>query len=252
MPPGPGTCGDRSPRVWHDAPLDRHGFIAYHPVLPVDKGDLFTVAGGLVVILVIAVIANPGVLPAFLPGAKGTPAVQEVQETTVPTTVPTVLPSPTPTPAVNQTPPLPPGPARILYTKNPFTYPVIHLPDRMETFGGSDRPLIANQTVTFAYVEGSGGGLTTVFTVPYEMWALNVSVNASSNPQYSDFRMVLCDAKTGAFITGGEVQNGGTMYKVVRYTGPMYLIIGANYVDSFTISLETPYSYYAKTAGSGT
>ena len=215
-----------------------------------DKGDLFTLAGGLVVILVIAVIANPGIFPAFLPGSAGKPAGQ-VQETAVPTTVPTVLPSIT-VPAVNQTPPLPPAPTRILYTKNPYTYPMIHLPDRMETFGGSDRPLAANQTVTFAYVEGSGGGLTTVFTVPYEMWALNISVTANTQPQYADFRMVLCDAKTGAFITGGEIQNGGSLYKVVRNTGPMYMIIGTNYVDSFTVSLETPYTYYAKAAGSGT
>ena len=217
-----------------------------------DKGDLFTLAGGLVVILVIAVIANPGLISVLRPGEQGTPVGQEVQETAVPTTVPTVLPSST-VPVVNQTLQPPAAPVQILYTKNPYTYPVIHLPDRMETFGGSNSPLYSNQTVTFAYVEGSGGGLTTIFTVPYEMWALNISVTANTQPQYADFRMVLCDAKTGAFITGGEIQNGGgSLYKVVRNTGPMYMIIGTNYVDSFTVSLETPYTYYAKAAGSGT
>jgi hypothetical protein len=219
----------------------------------VDKGDLFTLAGGLVVILVIAVIANPGLLPAFLPGATKTPAGQEVQETAVPTTVPTVvIPSPAPTPAANRTPQPPAAPTRILYTNNPFKYPVIHLPDHMETFSGSDTPLRSNQTVTFAYIKGSGGGLTTIFTVPYELWALNISVTANSQPQYADFRMVLCDAKTGAFITGGEIRNGGSMYKVVRSTGPMYMIISGSYIDSFTILLETPYTYYVKAAVSGT
>ena len=218
-----------------------------------DKGDLFTLAGGLVVILVIAVIANPGLLPAFLPGTAGTHAGQEVQETAAPATVPTVLPTPpTPTPTANLTPQPPKAPTRILYTNNPYTYPVIHLPDRMETFGGSNVPLWSNQTVTFAYVEGSTGGLTTVFTVPYEMWAINISVTAYSQPQYSDFKMVLCDAKTGAFITGGEIQNGGSLYKVIRSAGPMYMIISTSYVDSFAISLETPYIYYAKAAASGT
>jgi len=218
----------------------------------VDKGDLFTLAGGLVVILVIAVIANPGLLPAVLPGAKGTPAGQVVQETAVPTTVPTIPPSPAPTPAVTQAPQPPAAPTRILYTNNPYKYPVIHLPDHMETFGGSDSPLRSNQTVAFAYVKGSGGGVTTIFTVPYEIWALNISVTANSQPQYADFRMVLCDAKTGAFITGAEIQNGGSMYKVVRDTGPMYMIISGSYIDSFTISLETPYTYYGNGAASGT
>lgn len=225
-------------------------FIRNIPVVRVDKGDIFTVAGGLVVILLIAMIANPAMLSPLLPVSGSGPAVQE---TTVPAPEPTVVyaVSPTPTPVVNLTPQPPGPPYRILYTNNPFTYPVIHLPDHMETFGASDIPLRDNATVSFAYVEDSRGGLTTIFSVPYEAWALNISVTANRQPQYAMFRMVLCDAKTGTIITGAEIQNGGTMYKVVRNSGSMYLIISVAYVDSFRITLETPLSYYEK-AGSGT
>ncbi len=39
------------------------------------------------------------------------------------------------------------------------------------------------------------------------------------------FRMVVCDAK-GNILQGAEIQYPGTMYKVVRASGPgMYMII---------------------------
>ena len=225
-------------------------FIRNIPVVRVDKGDIFTITGGLVVILLIAMIVNPAMLSPLLPVSGSGPAVQA---TNVPAPEPTVMfsVSVTPTPVVNLTPQPPAPPYRILYLNNPYTYPVIHLPDHMETFGASDIPLRGNATVPFAYVEDSRGGLTTVFSVPYEAWALNISVTATSQPQYAMFRMVLCDAKTGTIITGAEIQNGGTMYKVVRNSGSMYLIISVANVDSFRITLETPFSVYEK-AVSGT
>jgi len=223
------------------------------PVIRVDKGDLFTLAGGFAVILIIAVVANSGLLPSLHPGTPVTPEGPGVQVTATPTAVPTtVLTTPTPTPTANLTPQPPAAPTRILFTNNPFTYPMIHLPDRMTTFGTSNIPLRSNDTVTFAYVTDSRGGLTTIFTVPYEVWALNISVNATTRPQYSDFKMVLCDAKTGTILTGSEIQNGGSMYKVVRNTGPVYMIISVSYVDSYTILMETPYEYYVKAAAPGT
>jgi hypothetical protein len=227
-------------------------FIALFPLVRVDKGDILTVAVGLIVILVIALIANPGMIPR-LTGQKGSTAVQEEPGTVVPTPVPTVpytpFLSPTPTPLST---PIPPAqPYRITYTANPFMYPVIRLPDRMETFGASDIPLRANATVPFAYIQESQGGLTTIFSVPYEIWELNISVTANRQPQYAMFKMVLCDAKTGTILTGAEIQNGGSMYKVVRYTGNMYMIIGVDHVDSFNITLETPLSYYENTTVSG-
>ncbi len=208
-----------------------------------DKRDIYTIVGGFLVILLIAIIANPGTVSSALPVSRSSPTIQETTFSTPPPTVTyTVIPAQTP--QVNITPSPPPPPYRITYTNNPFKYPVIHLPDHMETFGASDTPLRENVSVPFAYLEDSRGGLTTIFSVPYAVWALNISVTANSRPQYAIFNMVLCDAKTGTIITGAEIQNGGTMYKVVRRSGSMYLIVGVNYVDSFRITLETPLSYY--------
>ena len=113
----------------------------------------------------------------------------------------------------------------------------------METYGVSNTPR-GNVNIPFAYVEDSRGGLTTIFKVPYAVWALNISVTANTHPQYATFDMVLCDAKTGSIITGSEILNGGTMYKIVRTSGSVYMIIGVNYVDDYRITLETPISYF--------
>jgi hypothetical protein len=214
----------------------------------VDTGDLYTFIGGFVVILVIALIANPGALSKVpsLPVSVSTPTVQVTE---VPSTKVTVLvtPSPTPTPEVNLTPRPPDQPYRIVYTSNPFTYPVIHMPDHMESFGASDIPLQESESVPFAYIEEARGGVTQVFSVPYEIWALNMSVTANRLPQYATFRMVLCDAKTGIILQGAEIQNYGTLYKVVRTSGSRYyMIISIDNVDSFRITLETPLRLYAK------
>jgi len=199
----------------------------------------------MVVILLIAVIVNPGLLAKALPGPASGPAVQETVVPSGTQTLVSTVPA-TPAPVVSLTPtPLPP-PYRITYTSNPFAYPTIHLPDHMEIYGVSSTPLRANTTVTFAYMEESKGGLTSVFSVPYEAWALNISVTATTQPQYAMFRMALCDAKTGNIITGSEIQNGGTMYKVVRTSGKMYMIVSVDYVDSFRITLETPLQYYVQ------
>ncbi len=216
-----------------------------------DKGDLYTLIGGFVVILLIAVIANPGALskvPSLSFPGNNSPA----QATEVPTpqvTVVTVPPttSPTPTPRVNLTPRPPDAPYRIFYSTNPFSYPVVHLPTNMETFGASDIPLRdPSPSIPFAYVEESRGGITRAFSVPYEVWALNISVTADRQPQYAMFRMVVCDAK-GNILQGAEIQYPGTMYKVVRASGPgMYMIITTTAVDSFRISLETPQRIYQK------
>ena len=214
-----------------------------------DKGDIITIIGGFAVILVLAVITNPGTITSALPGT-GTPAT--VQATAIPTIQPyTTKVTPPPTPTAVPTPPLPPQPYRIRYTTNPYSYPVIHIPDHMETYGTSDIPIRENTTIPFAYVNESRGGLTTIFQVPYDVWALNVSVTAQTKPQYAQFQMVLCDAKTGTIITGTEIFNGGNAYKVVRRSGSMYMIVSVSYVDSFQVTLETPYSYYVKAASHG-
>jgi len=224
-------------------------FICNNPVVRVDKGDIYTLISGFVVILLIAVIANPGAF-SKVQSQPFSGSNQTVQATGVPaspvTFVTPSLPTPTQIPEVNQTPRPPAAPYRITYTSNPFTYPVIHLPEHMETFGASDFPPVG-QSVPFAYVEESRGGLTKVFSVPYKVWALNISVTADRQPQYAMFRMVLCDAKTGNIIEGAEIQNPGTMYKVVRTSSTgLYMIISTDYVDSFRITLETPQQFYEK------
>jgi hypothetical protein len=213
----------------------------------VDKGDLYTLIGGFVVILLIAVIANPGALskvPALSFAGKN-PFVQATELPIPQATVVTV--PPTETPRVNQTPRPPDAPYRISYSKTPFSFPVVRLPANMDTFGASDIPLRdASPSIPFAYVEESRGGITQAFTVPYEVWVLNISVTADRQPQYAMFRMVVCDAK-GNILQGAEIQFPGTMYKVVRASGPgMYMIISTDSVDSFRISLETPLRIYQK------
>jgi hypothetical protein len=213
----------------------------------VDKGDLYTFVGGFVVILLIAVIANPGALSnvTSLAFPLKNPLVQATEVPTPQVTVVTV--PPTETPQVNLTPRPPDAPYRIFYTTTPFSYPVVHLPTNMETFGASDIPLRdPSPSIPFAYVEESRGGITQGFSVPYEVWVLNISVTADRQPQYSMFRMVVCDAK-GNILQGAEIQFPGTMYKVVRASGPgMYMIITTTAVDSFRISLETPQRIYEK------
>ncbi|MGA2105535.1 hypothetical protein [Methanoregula sp.] len=205
-----------------------------------DKGDIYTLIGGFVVILVVAVIANHGMISSASAGTGSSPTVPvpSVSVTQMPTPL-TVVPTQTPT--VTQTLPVP---YRITLTNTPFSYPAIHLPDHMETYGVSNTPPRENTSVPFAYVDDSRGGLTTIFKVPYPIWALNISVTANTHPQYATFDMVLCDAKTGTIITGAEILSSGTMYKYVRNSGSMYMIIGVSSVDYYQITLETPLSYY--------
>jgi hypothetical protein len=218
----------------------------------VDKGDLFTLVGGFVVLLLVAVIVRPDSLLLLSPASPQhpTPTVT-IPVNATPAISPEITPPPTQVPVTTRTPSEPSPPYRIMYTSNPFTYPKIHLPEHMETFGASDIPLRENRSVTFAYMEGTGGGLTQVFTVPYEVWALNMTVTADRMPQYAMFKMVLCDAKTGAVLQGAEIQFPGSMYKTVQASGPMYMIITTSNVDSFRIDLETPYRFYITATPSG-
>ena len=210
-----------------------------------EKGDLLTLIGGFVVLLLVAVLVRPDSFMILLPGSQvGVTPQITITPTVSPEMTVAVTGTPRTVPVADSTPQEPAPPYRITYTSNPFTYPKIHLPDHMEAFGASDIPLRENRSVTFAYMEGVGGGLTQVFTVPYEVWAVNMTVNAERRPQYAMFKMVVCDATTGAVLQGAEIQFPGSMYKIVRASGPMYMIITTSNVDSFRIDLETPYRYY--------
>lgn len=209
-----------------------------------DKGDLLTFIGGFAVILVVAVIANPGLLAIHSSPGSPVPGAPTQPVTTDTPVTPAITAAPQQTPAAGLTP-VPPY--RIVYTSNPFTYPVVRLPDHMETFGASDVNRETNM-IPFAYVEESRGGITDKFSVPYGMWGLNISVTADRKPQYAIFRMVLCDS-AGRIITGSEIQYPGRTYKSVHASGTgLYMIISTTEVDSFRISLETPERFYNSTA----
>ncbi len=104
-----------------------------------DKGDPCTFIRGFVVILVIAVIVNHGTLSKvpLLPFSGSTQAMLATEVTSPRITGVIPLPT-TQIPEVNQTPRPPDAPYQITYTNNPFSYPAIHLPKHMETFGASD------------------------------------------------------------------------------------------------------------------
>ena len=217
-------------------------FIEYHPVLCVEKGDIITLAVGLVIVLVIAVLANPQYLSTIKGiGEKPTPV-----PTPTPLPVPIVtyqtptIVKPTPIPVVTNAPLY-----RITFTDNPFRYPVFKLPENMEKFGGSDIVSSKQEWVPFAFVDGKQGGLTKNFSVPYPLWLINTTVTANTNPQYGRFQMVLCYTSNGIVIEGDEIFNHGTSYRVVQVSDTdMYMIISTAYIDGYHISLEAPRDYY--------
>lgn len=213
-----------------------------------ETGDILTLVGGLIIVLIIALATNPNYL-----SSPSAPAMTE-PPTPLPTLFPTVLPTPpqipleTVKPDVEPTPrPVRPDdtPYQIFYTDQPFTYPRFKLPENMVTFGASDIPLRGDENVPFAFVTGTRGGLTRTFSVPYPVWMLNTTVVAERNPQYGNLQLVLCYADNGTVIEGDEILNRGTSYRIVQVSNAdMYLIISTAYIDSYSISFETPRNYY--------
>ncbi len=217
------------------------------PVLNVETGDILTVAGGLFIVLVIALIANPHYLSDLhiaLPG--GTPAP-------TPTPVPATQPAPTlavpvttiaPT-ATTAVPSTPVPPYRIFYTDKPFSYPVVRLPDNLDAVGESDIRRPGQDIVTFAYVEDTRGGLTRVFSIPYPVWAMDIQVIDNATPNVASFRMALCYTSNGTVIDGVELIHPGTAYKKIQTSNiPLYLIISTSGIDGYHIDLQTSRQYY--------
>jgi hypothetical protein len=213
----------------------------------VEKGDILTLVGGLVLVLVIALVMNPNYLSGLSAPAETepellSPAAYLAKNPPSPTVRETALPVVVTTPAG----PRPDDPPyRIVYTSQPYTYPRFKLPESMSIFGASDIPIRTEESVPFAYITDTRGGLTQYFSVPYPVWVLNTTVIANRTPQYGNFQMVLCYANNGSIIKGEEIFNRGNSHRIVQTSGTdMYLIITTAYIDSFYISLETPRSYY--------
>lgn len=213
-----------------------------------EKGDILTVVGGLVLVITIALIANPQYLAGIMSSVKPTAPTVTVTVTPVPTPEETLIPIliATPEPVPTPTPILPDAqPYRIFYTNTPFSYPRYKIPDHMETYGASNIPPRNQELVPFAFIEETRGGLTQKISVPYPVWGLNMTVNATRNPQYGDFRMVICYASNGKIIDGAEILNRGTMYRSMEVSNTdIYLIITTQYIDQYRIDLETPRTYY--------
>ena len=221
--------------------------IRYHPLLFVETGDILTVAGGLFIVLVIALIANPQYLAGMqvsLPGS--TPLL--TQTPPPPTTAPLLLPpttatqTPAETPAASRTPVTS---SRIYYTDKPFTYPVVRLPERLEMFGESDVRRSGQDIVTFAYMEESRGGLSRVISIPYPVWTMDIRVIDNTTPNVASFRMALCYAANGTIIDGVELMHPGTAYKKIQTSNtPLYLIISTTNIEGYRIDLQTSREYF--------
>jgi hypothetical protein len=214
----------------------------------VESGDILAVAGGLVIVLVIALIANPQYLAGFSSDRPAgispiTPVPSPVQVRTPPTV--TVTPSPAPV-VISLTPvPTQALPYRIFYTDKPFSYPDYKLPERMDTFGASDIRRSGEDLVTFAYMEDTRGGLTRIFSIPYPVWMMNVTVNASRTPQLGNFRMALCYAKNGTIIDGTEILNQGSAYKKIQTSNTdLYVIISTANIERYHIDFQTTRQYF--------
>ena len=209
-----------------------------------EKGDLLTLLGGLVLVLIIALVAHPEYLSS-LSAAPVTPVPTQplttpgvnpysYQETSSVTTVPTSLAIPTIAP-----------PYQIYYSNDPFSYPKFKMPENLAIFGAGDLPFRGKTMIPFAFVTDTRGGLTQKFTVPYGVWVINTTVIANRTPQYGNFKMVLCYAENGTVIDGAEILNRGSMTRIIQTSGgDYYMIISTAYIDSYYISLETPEEYY--------
>lgn len=208
-----------------------------------EKGDILTFAVGFLIVIIIAILANPQNLAAIQGiGEKPTPAPTPLPISTPPVVqipVQTFV-KPTPAPVVMDA-----IPYQIVYSDKPFTYPVFKLPENMETYGASDIIARNQEMVPFAFVQGTRGGLTEKFSVPYPVWIINTTVTANRTPQYGRFRMALCDANDGSIIEGEEILNRGSSYRLVQVSNTeMYMIISTAYIDGYYISLEAPRNYY--------
>jgi hypothetical protein len=210
----------------------------------VDKGDTIALAAGIIIVLFVAVMANPDYLTVLqIPFSADIPATGTIPQIWIP-----AEPAPVSQVQIPVIPTLPGSHAslyRITYTDRPYSYPLYKLPGNMETFGASELPAKTQEWVPFAFVEDTRGGLTKVFSVPYPVWVINSTVVAKTRPQYSVFRMALCSAESGDIVEGEEILNQGTSYRIVQTSNTrMYLIISAENIDSFYIRLETPRNYY--------
>ena len=204
-----------------------------------ERGDLAAVIIGLSLVIILAVILS---LPAHPPQQ----APITVSTTRVPATLVTPVPETTKGPALELPTPPPVTTRRIFYTNDYFLFPVRFLPSDMAMYGFSDVEWQYNSSVAFAYIEENHGGITETFTVPYPVWRMTSTLSATRTPENARFRMILVDEGSGQIMDGAEIRFSGTVTKTVVARGrPLYMVIEAENVERFVITLETP-SIYAR------
>lgn len=191
-----------------------------------DKGDVLSIFAALIIVSAMALFFRP-------PVAEAGPEVPD-----------TLAPESTPTPAVTTlstpVPPVHPDPIRISYTTRLQDYPIWHLPDNLTARGGSDPMWKGTDIVGFAYIQEARGGITETFHVPYAVWRLNCSVSATVRPEAAHFRMALVERETGSIVEGADLRYPGDIVKNVEIGNRnFYIIVGAEAIDSYRITLET-------------
>ena len=198
-----------------------------------ERGDLAAVLIGLTLVIVLTVILST-------PPPSTPLGLNPVGTTQVPTTLTTPVPETTEPPTVLPTPP-PATTKRIFYTGNYYLLPVRYLPSDMGRYGFSDVEWQYNSSVPFAFVEENHGGITESFTVPSSVWRVISTLYSVKTPENARFRMILVDEQSGRVLEGAEIRFPGSVTKtVVAGKRPVYMIIEAENVDRFIITIETP------------
>ncbi len=195
-------------------------------------------AGILAVVLIALILRPPGAILALVsptPTPTPTPyATLPTIPTPVPTTIPTPIRLPAPTSEQIET-------RAIGFTDHPWEYPLFRMPTNLEIYGASDPPWRFNDSITFAYVNGTRGGVSERFSVPYQTWKLVCRSSSAAWPEHARLRLALVENATGQVLTGMDLQYPGTASRVLRtYNREFYLIVAPEHLDRYTITLEAP------------
>jgi hypothetical protein len=209
-----------------------------------DLHDILTLIGAIVIVALMSSFFSPSALGDEQdPPPTMTPSPADTISTPATTAIP-ATPDPTPDPVPEKPEPVLPDPARIFYVRDYLPYPVHALPSNMNVFGASDPEWRNKEVFQFAFLEESTGGLTEIFSVPYPVWRVNSSLNATTIPQYALLQWVLVDAETGEILEGGELRHGGSMIKTIQISHTeMYFIVHTRYAERVLLSLETTTEY---------
>jgi len=197
------------------------------------------IGAGILAVVLIALIMRPPaqVLQLVSPTPVPTPT-PALALPTIPTPVPTPIPTPILLPAVTseqvET-------RSIGFSDRPWEYPLFNLPTGLERYGASDPPWRFNDSIVFAYINGTRGGVSERFGVPYPTWKLVCRSSSASWPEKARLRIAVVENATGEVLTGMDLQYPGTASRVIRtYNREFYLIVAPEHLDRYTITLEAP------------